>query len=275
MPIRDGRAILPQLSLDKPGFLLQRHETRVVNCYDAHEVQAVYDPAGARLVQAVTGTATVGVCAHTGRCAAAAQRAAQGAQEPGRMAPKDYTLRAGPQRVRELLAADEAAARRQRRLVELNGWRPIGGPGADPPLAAGDGQTIAPQDRVATDLKYRDRTGEVYALSFNPHPRWYYFPPLQSDEARLLKGYDSLTDGRARFTAPTAFDDPTALPQAVARESIEIRPLGLLLVFIVTRGEKRTGRREEQGVTDLYSHERKEKRRKCHEYAAGQYQKQR
>jgi len=130
VPIRDGRALLPQLSLDKQGFLLQRHETRVVNCYDEHEVQAVYYPAGARLVQAGTGTATVGVCAHTGRCAAAAQRAAHGAQEPVRRAPNDYTLRSGPQRVRELLAADEAAARRQRRFVEINVWRPIRGPGA-------------------------------------------------------------------------------------------------------------------------------------------------
>lgn len=88
-----------------------------------------------------------------------------------------------------------------------------------------DGQTIAPQDLVATDLRYRDRTGEVYALTFNPHHRWYYFPHMQRNEALLLKGYDSLTDGRARFTAHTAFDDPTALPHAVARESIEIRTL--------------------------------------------------
>src|SRR5712692_6853747 len=102
VPIRDGRAILPQLSLDKPGFLLQRHETRVVNFYDEHEVQAVYYPEGERLVQAVTGTAKVVVCDHTWRCAAAAQRAEHGAQEPVRRAHNDYTLRSSPQRVRDL-----------------------------------------------------------------------------------------------------------------------------------------------------------------------------
>src|ERR1051326_5092662 len=57
--IRDGRALLPQLALDKQGFLLQRHETGVVNFYDEPEVQAVYYPEVERLVQAVTGAAKV------------------------------------------------------------------------------------------------------------------------------------------------------------------------------------------------------------------------
>jgi hypothetical protein len=223
--IRDGRALLPQLAVDKQGFLLQRHETEVMNFYDEHEVQAVYYPEVERLVQAVTGAAKVVVFDHTWRCAAAAKQAEHGAQGPVRVAHNDYTPRSGPQRVRDLLTADEAEARLQRRFVEINVWRPIRGPVEDTPLAVCDGQTIAAQDFVATDLKYRDRTGEVYTLTFNPHHRWYYFPHMQSNEALLLKGYDSLTDGRTRFTAHTAFDDPTASPQAAARESIEIRTL--------------------------------------------------
>ena len=223
--IRDGRALLPQLALDQQGFLLQRHETGVVNFYDEPEVQAVYYPEVERLVQAVTGAAKVVVFDHTRRCASAAKQTEYDAQEPVRMAHNDYTLRSGPQRVRDLLAADEAEARLQRRFVEINVWRPIRGPVEDTPLAVCDGQTIAPQDFVATDLKYRDRTGEVYVLTFNPHHRWYYFPHMQSNEVLLLKGYDSLTDGRTRFTAHTAFDHPSAPPQATARESIEIRTL--------------------------------------------------
>jgi hypothetical protein len=225
VPIHDGRALLPQFSLDKQGFLLQHHETKVANFYDEQEVQAVYYPEVERLVQSVTGAAKVVVFDHTRRCASAAQQTAYGAQEPVRMAHNDYTLRSGPQRVRDLLAADEAEARLQRRFVEINVWRPIRGPVEDTPLAVCDGQTIAPQDFVATDLKYRDRTGEVYVLTFNPHHRWYYFPHMQSNEVLLLKGYDSLTDGRTRFTAHTAFDHPSAPPQATARESIEIRTL--------------------------------------------------
>jgi hypothetical protein len=38
-------------------------------------------------------------------------------------------------------------------------------------------------------------------------------------------GYDSETDGRARFAPHTAFDDPTAPADVLPRESIEIRTL--------------------------------------------------
>jgi len=40
----------------------------------------------------------------------------------------------------------------------------------------------------------------------------------------LLKCYDS-DPGRARFTAHTAFDDPTSPPDPPPRESIEVRTL--------------------------------------------------
>ena len=74
-------------------------------------------------------------------------------------------------------------------------------------------------------MKYPDRTGEVYSLAFSPNHRWLYFPHMQANEAMLLKCYDSETDGRARFTAHSAFTDPTSPPDAPARESIEVRTL--------------------------------------------------
>jgi hypothetical protein len=39
------------------------------------------------------------------------------------------------------------------------------------------------------------------------------------------EGEDSATDGRARWTAHAAFDDPTSEPDAPDRESIEVRTL--------------------------------------------------
>lgn len=225
MPIHDGRAILPQLSLDTHGFMLTRHATVVANCYDATAVQAVYYPEVERLVKAVTGAVKVVVFDHNVRCAPMAQRGENGAREPVRVAHNDYTLRSAPQRVRDLLDADEAEARLQHRFAVINVWRPIRGPVQDTPLAVCDARSIAPPDLVGTDLKYRDRTGEVYSLSFNPTHRWYYFPHMQKNEALLIKGFDSLDDGRARFTAHSAFDDPTSPPDAAARESIEARTL--------------------------------------------------
>ena len=46
---------------------------------------------------------------------------------------------------------------------------------------------------------------------------------MRTDEAIVFKVYDSEKDGRARFTAHTAFDDPTTPPGAPPRDSIETR----------------------------------------------------
>lgn len=225
MPIYDGRAIAQQLTLDKHGFMLTRHETAVANFYDANEVHAVYYPEVERLVKEVTGAEKVVVFDHNVRCAPMAKQGENGARMPVMTAHNDYTLRSGPQRVRDLLDADEAEARLQQRFMEINVWRPIRGPVQATPLSVCDAQSMSLQDFVAMDLKYRDRTGEVYAVAFNPNHRWFYFPCMEKNEALLLKCYDSLDDGRARFTAHSAFDDPTTPPNAAARESIEARTL--------------------------------------------------
>ena len=225
MPIHNGRAIREQLSLDQQGFVLKRHEIEVVNLYDEKEVQTVYYPEVERLVKEVTGAAKVLVFDHNVRCAPMAKRGENGAREPVMVAHNDYTVRSGPQRVRDLLEADEAEARLKHRFAVINVWRPIRGPVQDKPLAVCDAQSLAPQDFVAMDLKYRDRTGEVYLITFSPNHHWFYFPSMQKNEALLLKCYDSMADGRARFSAHSAFDDPTTPPQAAARESIEARTL--------------------------------------------------
>jgi hypothetical protein len=93
----------------------------------------------------------------------------------------------------------------------------------DVPLAVCDAQSMAGEDFLACDLKFTDRTGEIYMITHRSTHRWFYFPDMQRNEALLLKGYDSLDDGRARFTAHTGFDNPSAPPDAAARESIETR----------------------------------------------------
>jgi len=223
-PVFDARPILGRLSLDREGFVLVHHETLVKNFYDADEVQAVYYPEVERLVKKATGAARVHVFDHNVRCLPMAKRRESGAREPVKFAHNDYTFESGPQRVRDLLPA-EADQLLKHRFAVINVWRPIRGPVEESPLAVCDARSIAPRDWVASDLKYRDRTGEVYSITFNPDHRWFYFPRMQREEALLLKCYDSIDDGRARFTAHTAFDDPTSPPGASARESIETRTL--------------------------------------------------
>ena len=48
---------------------------------------------------------------------------------------------------------------------------------------------------------------------------------MKASEAILLKCYDSARDGRARFTAHSAFLDPTSPETPNTRESLEVRTL--------------------------------------------------
>ncbi len=220
--IRDARPIADQLSLDRHGFALRRHESTVSNFYDEDEVRAVYYPECERLLEGATGAARVVVFDHIVRCATRARNGEKGVKEPAKGAHNDYTLRSGPQRLRDLLPA-EAEALLAHRFAIINVWQPIRGPVQESPLAVCDAQSLRQDDFVASDLIYPQRRGEIYAVTFRPTHHWYYFSQMRPDEALLLKCYDSAADGRARFTAHTAFDDPTSPPDAAPRESIETR----------------------------------------------------
>ena len=76
----------------------------------------------------------------------------------------------------------------------------IRGPLRDAPLAVCDATTVAFGDFVPSDLVYRDRTGEIYRVKYNPAHRWFYVPDMHPYEAILIKCYDSAPD-KARFTA--------------------------------------------------------------------------
>lgn len=223
--INNGRPVLDRLSLDSNGFALARHHTAVSNFYDADEVKRVYYPEVERLVKEATGATRVVVFDHNVRCRPMAKRGENGAREPVKFAHNDYTFKSAPQRVRDLLPGAEAEALLQHRYAVINVWRPIRGPVEESPLAVCDARSMELRDFVASDLRYRDRTGEVYSVAYNPKHRWFYSPRMQRDEALLLKCFDSADDGRARFTAHTAFEDPTSLPDAAPRESVEVRTL--------------------------------------------------
>ena len=223
VPIHNGRAIMSQLSLDRQGFMVTRQTTAVTNFYDDHQVRSIYYPEVERMVKGCTGAVKVHVFDYNVRCRPMAKRRENNAQEPVKVAHNDYTLKSGPQRVRDLLP-NEADALLKNRFAVINVWRPITGPVQESPLAVCDAQSMSQDDFVKHVLKYRDRDGEVYSVAYNPNHRWYYLPNQRKEEVLLLKCYDS--DGRhSRFTAHSAFEDPTSPPNAAPRESIEVRTL--------------------------------------------------
>ncbi len=224
--IDDARAMAEQLDLDRQGFALMRHPTAVRDFYDDDEVRRVYYPEMEALVRSVTGAGKVIVFDHTIRVDDEDMQARLKVRAPIKGVHNDFTTRSAPQRVRDLLPADEAEARLKKRYGSINVWRPIRGPVETKPLVICEYGSIDDQDLVAAERRYPDgRIGGIYYLVHNPKQRWYYFPRMERDEVVLLKCFDSLTDGTARWTAHGSFDDPNSPANATPRESIEIRTL--------------------------------------------------
>jgi hypothetical protein len=181
--IRDARPIAGRISLDREGFAFRRQASAVSDFNDEAAIREIYYPEAEALIRAATGAAAVLTFDHTIRTSALVERAASGLREPASRIHNDYTERSAPQRVRDLLPAAEAEARLQRRYAEFNVWRPIRGPVQAWPLALCDAQTVIPDDLVVSELRYPDRTGETYAVTYSPRHRWFYFPQMQTHEA--------------------------------------------------------------------------------------------
>jgi hypothetical protein len=226
--IHDMRPIADAFSLDREGFELLRHQTAVADLHDDDAVEKVYYPEIEALLRAVTGASRVVIFDATRRSdAGSGAKNRDGLRGPASRVHVDYTAKSGPQRVKDLLGEDEAArlAASGARILQINVWRPIRGPVQRSPLALADAASVAPEDLIATDQVFPDRVGEIYHLAYDPAQRWYYAPEMTSDEVLLIKGWDSLDDGRARFTPHGAFDLPDTPDDAAPRESIEVRTL--------------------------------------------------
>jgi hypothetical protein len=222
--LRNGRLVGDDFALDRDGFRFVRHDTKVKDFFDEAEIRTTYYAEMEALVKAETGASRVVVFDHTLRTADDAEREARKIREVVRRVHNDYTEWSGPQRVRDLLP-QEADALLRRRFAVVQVWRAIRHPVESFPLGICDARSLSPDDLIVSERRYPTRVGQTYAITYNPAQRWYWFPRMRREEALVFKTYDSLRGGVARWTAHTAFDDPTSPPNARPRESIEIRTL--------------------------------------------------
>jgi hypothetical protein len=225
MAVHDARQLTERPTLETAGFTLVDAPSAVSDFYDERQLVDTYYGEIEALVKKLTGASKVVVFDHTIRDGRNAKRDDRGVREPVKRAHNDYTPRSAPQRVWDLLPPDEAERRLKKRYAIINVWRSIAGTIEQQPLGIVDARSVTFEDFIASDLIYRDRLGETYGVRHNPAHRWYYYPAMTADEAMVFKCYDSATDGRARWTAHSAFDDPTSPANARPRESIEIRTL--------------------------------------------------
>jgi len=222
--IHNGRPHAGEFELEREGFRFVRHDTKVADFFNEEEVRRTYYPEMEALVQAESGAKRVVIFDHTLRTADEAQRAQRKIREVVPRVHNDYTEWSAPQRVRDILP-DEADELLRRRFAIVQVWRPIRLPVESFPLAICDARSVSDDDLVVSERRYPNRVGQTYAITYNPAHKWFWFPRMRREEAIVFKVFDSLKDGRARWTAHTAFDDPTSPPDARPRESIEIRTL--------------------------------------------------
>jgi hypothetical protein len=223
--IENARAFAGGLSLDVQGAALVRARSAVGDFWDEAQTLALGHPETAELVKQVTGAKRVVVFDHTlrRRVDGAADRAPDAVRQPVARAHVDQTVQSGPRRVHQVMGEQADDLLRGRAAI-INVWRPIAHAALDWPLAIGDARSIAAEDLIAQDLIFPHRRGEIYALAYNPGQRWLHVPDLATDEAMLIKCWDS-EPSVARFAPHTGFESPATPPGAPPRESIEFRTI--------------------------------------------------
>lgn len=231
MPILDGRLAPTRPSIEREGFELRDAPTAVGDFTNPEAIATTYYREAAELVRLVTGAKEAYVFDHLVRrrgpkkaALTFGKRSDDGLAAANGRIHNDYTEASGRRRL-ELVLTDPITVAGIHRYSIINIWRPIRGPVLDTPLALCDARTFAAKDLVVGEVKYPQRTGEIYFATHSNAHRWSYFPEMSRHEALVFKQYDSQISGVSRFTPHAAFDLPDVPPGVPPRESIELRCL--------------------------------------------------
>jgi hypothetical protein len=226
--IESMRPRVSELALERNGFVLVSEPTKVRNFYDPDEVKRVYYPEVLDLVKRLNGAAKVIAFGEVARSDDTQTRAGRLPAYGAHVDYGDVTVR---QFAHDILGREEAERWLSMRYVLMNLWRPIK-PVYRTPLALCDASTVVREDLNESEVRgglNDPNRASLYGfnLSYSPRHRWYYAPRMQPDEVLAFKLFDS-DSARVQWTGHTAFDDPTAAPDAPARESIEIRTISFI-----------------------------------------------
>ena len=231
--IADARAHATGLSVHGNGFELWEVPSEIKNFRDNEEVRRIYYGECAALACAATGGKQGYVFDHQVRKREAGRPPLTFGCHGDGSSPaaagrihNDYSERSGHRRLAVVLG--DAGEKEVERYCIVNIWRSIAGPIVDTPLALCDAESINARDLQASEVRYTDRTGEIYLVAHSSRHRWFYYSHMDRREALVFKQYDSQVSGVARYTPHTAFDLPDIPADAPLRESIEVRFLVIM-----------------------------------------------
>ena len=238
----DARPIADELSLDKEGFILIRHDSELARKGDVDLVRresgayledlapAIKQALGASWVVPRTASNT-GVVVRSATKIEPGQPFAyvrnKGAIEvPFPNAHMDYTQASALNLARAEHHQRGIAERPYSRLIIIQAWQAISPPPQDRPLALMDASTLDPNDAfpmLNNDPDPDDYSGDAIRarfVVFNPNQRWHYVSNMVHDDVVLFKGYDSANQA----TPPHGSFLNTALgDRGQPRESVEGR----------------------------------------------------
>ncbi|HEY0342180.1 MAG TPA: CmcJ/NvfI family oxidoreductase [Steroidobacteraceae bacterium] len=226
--IADMRDRAADLALERNGFVLLREPSAVTDFSNTAQVRSVYYSEIEALAKRLLGGEKVLVF---GEVVRSDSKTTRDGKLPAYGAHVDYGDRTVRQLTVDILGAEDAERWLRRRFILMNLWRPIRTVYRTP-LAVCDASTVLESDlndsevRGGLDDPHRPPL-HGFNLAYSPRHRWYYAPRMQPDEILAFKLYDS-DRTRVQLTGHTAFDDPTAAPDAPPRESIEVRTISFM-----------------------------------------------
>lgn len=221
--IHDMRPERGSFALERNGFVVVDEPTDVTDFADSRE-KARYCSQAEDLVQRLTGAKKV---ISFGPIIRTNATGTHGHNQPAFGAHVDYGARTVADFTRQILPAKEAEARLAGRHMLLNIWRPLVMV-ESAPFALCDASTVEREDlfdsEIVGGLGGLDFSLWGFNLAYRPDHRWYWLPHMQPQQVFAFKLFDSDREA-VQFTAHTAFEDPTAPPDAAPRQSIELRTI--------------------------------------------------
>jgi hypothetical protein len=218
-------------TLDKEGFQVFKSSSYVKDFEEEDLIKSTYYPEVELIALSATGGRRAFVFDHLIRRTNTKTSAMSFGRDVDGLVPSangrihnDYSEESGLSRLSKVIPGAYSGTEIDRFSI-VNLWRPLNGPILDTPLALCDSRTVDARDRIAAEVRYPHRTGEVYLFKHSINHRWSYLSAMRNDEILVFKQYDSLLSGVSRFTPHAAFDHPNSPPGVAPRQSIEIRCL--------------------------------------------------
>jgi hypothetical protein len=168
MPVRDGRPVRDQFTLDRNGFALIGHASAVTDFTDRDEVDRVYTGEVAGFVKSYTGADRVATLGWTLRRSAAPGENAS--QPQAALVHDDYSVPGARGRAEAAYAAHFPDGPGFRRALITSLWRVFSPPPQDWPLAICDYTSVGPGEGLDNRLYFVDDHSRAWRV---PHSAFY------------------------------------------------------------------------------------------------------